>query len=140
MKKIILSAFTATSLLLPSAPVFAGPLTISLGIPQEHTFTEKNKSGSKIEADGPSGYFLGIKFPIGFGLGIDSYKTKFKGDSSKIVTIMYNTFYQFPIRVINLTIGLGSGKTKLNCSACEEVYTDPESGDKTGYKAGEASQ
>ena len=140
MKKIILSAFTATSLLLPSAPVFAGPLTISLGIPQEHTFTEKNESGRKKEADGSSGYFLGIKFPIGFGLGIDSYKTKFKGDTSKIVTIMYNIFYQFAIPVINLTIGLGSGKTKLDCSACEEDYTDPESGDKTGYKVGEASQ
>ena len=140
MKKIILSAFTATSLLLPGAPVFASPLTISLGIPQEHTFTEKNESGRKIEADGSSGYFLGIKFPIGFGLGIDSYKTKFKGDTSKIVTIMYNIFYQFPIPVINLTIGLGSGKTKLDCSACEEDYTHPESGDKTGYKAGDASQ
>ena len=140
MKKFILSAFTATSLLLPSAPVFAAPLTISLGIPQEHTFTEKNESGRKIETDGSSGYFLGIKFPIGFGLGIDSYKTKFKGDTSKIVTIMYNIFYQFPIPVINLTIGLGSGKTKLDCSECAEEYTDPESGDKTGYKAGEASQ
>ena len=140
MKKFILSAFTATSLLLPITQVFAGPLTISLGIPQEHTFTEKNKSGSKIEADGSSGYFLGIKFPVGFGLGIDSYKTKFKGDTSKIVTIMYNIFYQFPIPVINLTIGLGSGKTKLDCSECAEDYTDPESGDKTGYKAGEASQ
>jgi len=84
MKKIILSAFTATSLLLPSASVFAAPLTISLGIPQEHTFSEKNESGSKIEADGSGGYFLGIKFPVGFGLGIDSYKTKFKGDTSKL--------------------------------------------------------
>ena len=140
MKKIILTAFTATSLLLPSAPVFADPLTISIGIPQEHTFTEKNESGSKIETDGSSGYFLGIKFPMGIGLGLDSYKTKFKGDSSKIVTIMYNTLYQFPIRVINLTIGLCSGKTKLACSACAEDYTEPESGYKTGYKAGEASQ
>ena len=139
MKKIILTAFTATTLLLPITPVFAGPLTISLGIPQEHTFSE-NKSGSKIEADGSSGYFLGIKFPVGFGLGIDSYKTKFKGDTSKIVTIMYNIFYQFPIPVINLTIGIGSGKTKLECSACAENYTDPESGDKTGYKAGAANQ
>ena len=140
MKKIILSAFTATSLLLPITQVFAGPLTISLGIPQEHTFTEKNESGSKIETDGSSGFFLGIKFPMGIGLGIDSYKTKFKGDTSKIVTFMYNVFYQFPIPVINLTIGLGSGKTKLDCSECAEDYTDPESGDKTGYKVGAASQ
>jgi hypothetical protein len=64
MKKVILTAFTATTLLLPITPVFAAPLTISLGIPQEHTFSEKNKSGSKIETDGTSGYFLGIKFPI----------------------------------------------------------------------------
>jgi len=68
MKKIILTAFTATSLLLSSSPIFAGPLTISLGIPQQHT-------GSKIEADGLSGYFLGIKFPV----GVDS-------DSCKILT------------------------------------------------------
>jgi len=140
MKKIILTAFTATTFLFPFTSVFAAPLTISLGIPQEHTFSEKNESGSKIETDGSSGYFLGIMFPVGFGLGIDSYKTKFKGDTSKIVTFMYNVFYQFPIPVINITIGLGSGKTRLDCSACPEDYTDPESGDKTGYKAGEASQ
>jgi hypothetical protein len=41
MKKVILSAFTATSLLLPSSPIFAAPLTISLGIPQEHTHFQK---------------------------------------------------------------------------------------------------
>ena len=75
MKRLILSAFTATSLLLSTSPVFAAPLTISLGIPQQHTFTEKNKSGSKIETDGSSGYFLGIKFPI----GVDS-------DSCKMLT------------------------------------------------------
>ena len=140
MKKIILTAFTATTFLFSFTPIFAAPLTISLGIPQEHTFSEKNESGRKIETDGSSGYFLGIKFPIGFGLGIDSYKTKFKGDTSKIVTFMYNVFYQFPIPVINITIGIGSGKTTLGCSACAEDYMDPESGDKTGYKAGAASQ
>jgi len=85
MNKFILSAFTATSLLLSSSQIFAGPITLSLGIPQEHTFSENTKDGSKVEADGSSGYFLGIKFPVGFGLGIDSYKTKFKGDTSKIV-------------------------------------------------------
>jgi hypothetical protein len=140
MNKFILTAFTATSLLLSSSPIFAAPLTISLGIPQEHTFTENNEDGSKIETDGSSGYFLGIKFPVGFGLGIDSYKTKFTGDTSKIETFMYNIFYQFPIPVIDITIGLGSGKTKLACSDCAEDYTDPESGIKTGYKAGEANQ
>jgi hypothetical protein len=140
MKKIILSAFTATTLILSNSSIFAAPHTISLGIPQQHTFTEKNEDGSKIEADEPSGYFIGIKFPIGFGLGIDSYKTKFIGGTSKIETFMYNIFYQFPIPVIDIIIGLGSGKTKLACSACAEDYTDPESGNKTGYKAGEASQ
>ena len=140
MKKIILTAFTATTFLFSFTSVFAAPLTISLGIPQEHTFSKNNEDGSKIETDGSSGYFLGIKFPVGFGLGIDSYKTKFTGDTSKIETFMYNIFYQFPIPVINITIGLGSGKTTLDCSACAEDYTDPESGKKTGCKAGEASQ
>ena len=71
MKKVILSAFTATSLLLSSAPVFAGPLTISLGIPLEQTFTEKNESGSKIETI--TGSDKGKKDDVGgnvMGLGI----------------------------------------------------------------------
>ena len=51
---------------------------------------------------------------------------------------MFSISFLFP--VINITIGIGSGKTKLDCSACPEDYTDPESGDKTGYKDGEASQ
>jgi len=42
--------------------------------------------------------------------------------------------------VINLTIGLGSGKTKLDCSACAEDYTAPESGDKTGYNVAAEGQ
>ena len=120
MNKFILTAFTATSLLLSSSPIFAAPLTISLGIPQEHTFTEKNESGSKIETDGSSGYFLGIKFPVGFGLGIDSYKTKVKcaqctGDIH-VATTIYNLYYLLPIPIINLTIGVGAGDTKFECS------------------------
>ena len=42
--------------------------------------------------------------------------------------------------MINITIGLDSGKTRLDCSACAEDYTAPESGGKTGYKAGAANQ
>jgi hypothetical protein len=38
MKKIILTAFTATTLLLPITPIFAGPLTISLG--SCHSYSE----------------------------------------------------------------------------------------------------
>ena len=63
-------------MLLSSSPIFAGPLTISLGIPQEHTFSEKNESGSKIEIDGKSGYFLGKKFPIVFCLKKIVFKLK----------------------------------------------------------------
>jgi hypothetical protein len=44
MKKVILSAFTATSLLLSSSPIFAGPLTISLGIPQDELIKSINIS------------------------------------------------------------------------------------------------
>ena len=48
MKKVFLSAFTATSLLLSSSPIFAAPLTISLGIPQEHTITEKSSANTGV--------------------------------------------------------------------------------------------
>ena len=116
-------------MLLSTSPVFADPLTISLGIPQEHTFSEKNESGNKIETDGPSGYFLGIKFLIGFGLGMDSHKIK--GDTSgsmELHTNMYNLFYQLPIPVINLILGLGTGNQEYKCDdngnglSCSDIY------------------
>ena len=69
MKKIILTAFTATSLLLSSSPYNKSWNTSGTNIHR------KKESGSKIEADGSSGYFLGIKFPI----GVDS-------DSCKMLT------------------------------------------------------
>ena len=42
--------------------------------------------------------------------------------------------------MINITIGLGSGKTKLDCSACAEDYTEHESGGKTGYNGAAEGQ
>ena len=137
MKKYILTAFFGTSVtLLPLNISFADPYTISLGMPQNHTFNEKKYD---IETDGSSGYFLGLKFSLGIGLGIDRYKTKLNMGNTEILTEMYNIFYQFPIPVLNITIGLGSGKSKLDCRTCDEDNTD-EDGKKTGYKIGSASQ
>ena len=133
MKKVILTAFTATTLLLPITTVFAAPLTISLGIPQEHTFSENNEDGSKIETDGSSGYFLGVSF-LSFGLGIDSYTTKFKtgpgncngcwgvGGDAGLKTNMTNLFYQLPVPVVNLIIGLGMGTQEMDCTICSRLY------------------
>ena len=69
MKRLILTSFTATSLLLSSSPYNKSWNTSGTHIHR------KNKSDIKIETDGSSGYFLGIKFPI----GVDS-------DSCKMLT------------------------------------------------------
>ena len=106
MRKIILTVFAASSLLLYSTQAFA-LFNLSVGVPLSHTFSDANFA----ESDGVSGTFIQVGVPMLPGIGMDSYKTKLKGDTSKIVTFMYNIFYQFPIPVINITIGLGSGKT-----------------------------
>ena len=113
MKKIILTVFAASSLLLYSTPSFA-LLNFSVGVPLSHSFADTKVA----ESEGVSGYFIQIGVPMLPGLGMDSYETKLKctGCSKvlKISTSMYNLYYLLPIPIINLTIGLGTGKTEYS--------------------------
>ena len=113
MKKTILTAFTAASLLLCSTPAFAELFSVSVGVPFSHSF-----ANTKVESDGVSGFFLAAKLPIMVGVGIESYQTKIKGTTQKLATSMYDIFYQLPIPIVNLTLGLGMGSTELQCGSC----------------------
>ena len=109
MKKIILTVFAATSLLLYSTQAFA-LLNFSVGVPLSHSFADTNVA----ESDGVGGYFIQIGVPMLPGLGMDSYETKLKCEGCdevpKISTTMYNLYYLLPIPIVNLTIGVGTGK------------------------------
>ncbi len=122
MKKIILTVFAATSLLLYSTPSFA--FSVSVGMPMGHTVTGKTRGAATHEAgyDAPSGFLIGVQLPFAMGLGIDSYKTKLKEEEVKLGTDMYNIFYQLPIPVINLIFGLGFGNQALECTSCADDY------------------
>ena len=126
MKKIILTVFAASSLLLYSTPSFA-LVSVSVGIPMSQAITG-TKGGdanyNKTYGNAPDktgGYFLGVSF-LSIGLGIDSYTTKFKTGDCKgcwnaanaagLKTNMTNIFYQLPVPVVNLIIGLGTGTTE----------------------------
>ena len=123
MKKIILAVFAASSLLLYSTPSFA--ISLSVGVPIGASI--KSDDGSEM-ADGASGYFLGVQLPFGLGLGMDSHKTKFKDDSTlKVATSMYNLYYQLPVPVVSLILGLGTGNSNFDCpdegyGTCAENY------------------
>ena len=123
MKKIILAVFAASSLLLYSTPSFA--ISLSVGVPIGASI--KNDAGSEV-ADGASGYFLGVQLPFGLGLGMDSHKTKFKDDSTlKVATSMYNLYYQLPVPVVSLILGLGTGNSNYDCpdsggGTCAEIF------------------
>ena len=123
MKKVILTVFAASSLLLYSTPSFA-LLSVSVGMPMSQTITGNvgwYESYDRTYGNAPDktgGYFLGVGF-LSFGLGIDSYTTKFKtGDCNGcwhaitgggLKTNMTNIFYQLPVPIVNLIIGLGMG-------------------------------
>ena len=113
MKKIILTVFAAFSLLLYSTPSFA--ISLSVGVPVAASFTAKNDDGSTRKTDGSSGYFLGVQLPFGLGLGMDSHKTKFKDSTVKVATSMYNLYYQLPVPVVSLILGLGTGNSNYDC-------------------------
>ena len=123
MKKIILTVFAATSLLLYSTPSFA--FSLSVGVPVATSI--KNDAGSEI-ADGASGYFLGVQLPFGLGLGMDSHKTKIKDTTDmKVATSMYNIYYQLPVPVVSLILGLGTGNSNYDCpdsggGTCAEIF------------------
>ena len=124
MKKIIITVFAATSLLLYSTPSFA--FSVSVGKPMSQTITGKlaGKSYGNVP-DKTSGYFLAVQLPFAIGLGIDSYTTTFKtgncngcwgvGGDASLKTNMTNIFYQLPVPVVNLIIGLGKGTTEYDC-------------------------
>ena len=113
MKKTILTAFTAASLLIYSTPSFAELFSVSAGVPFSHSF-----ANTEVETDGVSGFFLAAKLPIMVGVGIESYKTKLKNSTTILATSMYDIFYQLPIPIVNLTLGLGMGSTELQCGSC----------------------
>ena len=128
MKKIILTVFAASSLLLYSTPSFA-LVSVSVGIPMSQTITGKEAGKSYGNApDKTSGYFLGVSF-LSFGLGIDSYTTKFKSGSCNgcwhtssegvLKTNMTNLFYQLPVPIVNLIIGLGTGTQEYDCKTSD---------------------
>ena len=117
MKKIILTAFTAASLLLFSSPAYA-LFTVSAGVPFSHSFADTEVA----ESDGVSGLFLAAKLPIMVGVGIETYKTKLKGSTTTLATSMYDIFYQLPIPIVNLTLGLGMGSTELQCVGCSTTF------------------
>ena len=136
MKKIILTVFAVTSLLLYSTPSFA-LVSVSVGIPMSQAITG-TKGGdanyNKTYGNAPDktgGYFLGVSF-LSIGLGIDSYTTKFKTGDCKgcweaevdagLKTNMTNIFYQLPVPVVNLIIGLGTGTTEYDCTICSQYF------------------
>ena len=127
IRKIIISFIVATSLILFSTQAFA-LLNFSVGVPLSHTMTGKDTAGNDIESDGVSGTFVQIGVPILPGIGMDNYKTKLKctdcGFDLDLETTMYNLYYLLPIPIINLTVGVGAGKTKFLCDGSDCTWQD----------------
>ena len=116
IRKIFISWIAAISLILFSTQAFA-LINFSVGVPLSHTMTGNDVSGNEIKSDGVSGYFVQVGVPILPGIGMDSYKTKMKCEGCNVEleleTSMYNLYYLLPIPIINLTVGVGVGKTKF---------------------------
>ena len=103
-------------------PSFA--ISLSVGVPVAASIPGDDGTA---ETDGTSGYFLGVQLPFGLGLGMDSHKTKFKDSTVKVATSMYNLYYQLPVPVVSLILGLGTGNSNYDCpdggnGTCAEQY------------------
>ena len=127
IRKILISYIAAISLILFSTQAFA-LINISVGVPLSHTFTGKYNGGDDVKSDGVSGTFVQIGVPILPGIGMDNYKTKIKCSACDfdvhLETTMYNLYYLLPIPIINLTVGVGAGKTNFLCEGAECNWQD----------------
>ena len=127
IRKIIISCIAAASLVFFSTQAFA-LINFSVGVPLSHTMTGQDTSGNDVESDGVSGTFVQIGVPILPGIGLDNYKTTIKNQYSSTVieleTTMYNLYYLLPIPIINLTIGVGAGKTNFLCDGSDCTWQD----------------
>ena len=122
MKKIILTVFAASSLLLSSTQAVA-LINFSVGVPLSHTITGKYSDGTEIKSEGVSGTFIQVGVPMLPGIGMDSYKTKIESDDPfELETMIYNLYYLLPIPIINLTLGVGTGSTTFKCSGCDAYF------------------
>ena len=123
MKRNILTAFAATSLLFASTQAFA-LINFSVGIPFSHTFSGNYNGGEAVKSDGVSGMFIQVGVPMFPGVGIDNYKTGVKSETTDVEldTMIYNLYYLLPIPMINLTLGVGAGSTELKCDVCSSVF------------------
>ena len=122
MKKIILTVFAASSLLLSSTQAFA-LINFSVGVPLSHTITGIYSDGTEIKSEGVSGTFIQVGVPMLPGIGMDSYKTKLESDAPfELETMIYNLYYLLPIPIINLTLGVGTGSTTFKCSDCDAYF------------------
>ena len=129
IRKIIISCIAATSLILFSTQAFA-LINFSVGVPLSQTFTKlEDSDGNKVKPESVSGTFIQVGVPILPGIGMDSYKTKMKcpacGDTKlEVSTTMYNLYYLLPIPIVNLTVGVGAGKTKFLCDGSDCTWQD----------------
>ena len=46
---------------------------------------------------------------------MDSHKTKTEGGTYKVAHTMYNLYYQLPVPVVSLILGLGTGNSNYDC-------------------------
>ena len=111
MKKVILTIFTIASIFLYSTQTYA--ISVSVGVPLNASYSED------FDHDSISGYFIGVELPFAVGLGMDSYKAKVKDSIYELNTNAFNIFYQLPIPVINIILGIGTGNETYKCA---DVY------------------
>lgn len=122
----------------------ADTISASVGIPLSHSFSGKYTSSSgtesSITAGSTSGVFLGVTLPFLMGFGIESYETKIKTigstsySSTKVSTTMADLLFNLPIPIVNITLGLGAGQTKIS-STSGELGTDWKTGSPTQFLA-----
>ena len=128
-KGVLTIVITGVVLLNFSSTVFAELFSVSAGIPVSYSLTDTKT----MKSDGqPSGILIHAKLPIMVGLGYESYqvplKSKDVNDKTdyKLNMTMYDLFYQLPVPVVNITLGIGTGITELECTEgaikCSDVY------------------
>jgi|SRR3989339_725761 len=113
LKKQITSLVLALGLALGSAAsAFAADEFFSVGVSVPNKVVIDDGEGSET-ADSVSGQFVWVKLPFLLGLGYESYDFTLADSAGDFTTEVsaFDVFYQFPIPLVNFSLGYAMGTT-----------------------------
>ena len=129
MKKVLIGLVAGAALIFAASPAHA--ISVSADIPLQFNYTKDIEQ----KADSVSGAKVLVSLPILIGFGLETYTAEFDDGTGKFSSSyqFLDVFYELPIPVINISVGLGLGQSGATYEVPGAPPSDYDNGLATQY-------